>query len=98
MRHRAAKTDPSLILTMDSNTYSIFAKILKSLKISQKTMTIYYKGVFLEHYMQFARFGQNDRRVFMAAEIECVIKIEVAPFVVALGSIFARNLGITRER
>ncbi len=36
--------------------------------------------------------------VFDVAEFESVLKIEVAPFLVGLRSIYARNLGITRER
>ncbi len=36
--------------------------------------------------------------VYEVVEFECIIKIEVAPFLEALGTISARNLGITPER
>ncbi len=36
--------------------------------------------------------------VFEATEFEYVLKFEVAPFLVSLGPIFARNLGIIRDR
>ncbi len=35
--------------------------------------------------------------VFEVAEFESVLKIEMAPFLVGLGPIFARYLGITRD-
>ncbi len=34
-------------------------------------------------------------RVFEVAEFKSVVKVEVAPFLVVLGPVFARNLGIT---
>ncbi len=37
-------------------------------------------------------------RVFEVAELECILKVYVTPFLVALGLIFARKLCIARER
>ncbi len=36
--------------------------------------------------------------LFEVAEFESIVRITMAPFLVALGPIFARNLGITRQR
>ncbi len=37
------------------------------------------------------------KKVFKVAEFESIVKIELRPFLGALGPIFAENLGLTRE-
>ncbi len=65
-------------------------------KIVQNALT---KGTFLCKFIKFLRIGGNESHgVYEVIEIESIIKIGVAPFLVALGPISAQNLGITRER
>ncbi len=58
---------------------------------------MYSKGVFFDHFIEFARFSQNgSRRVFGVVELKDIVKIELGPFTGALEPIFAQNFGPTQ--
>ncbi len=62
-------------------------------------MSFLIKGIFGEWFTKFVQFrGNSSYGDFKVIKFESNIKIEVAPFSIGLGQIFAQDLGITRKR
>ncbi len=73
-----------------------FGQNFGNVKIVQSTLTI-VRPFFRVNLSNSFGLEAAIMEVFEVAESESVVKIEVAPFSDALGPIFARNLGITRQ-